>query len=107
MATKAEQFRSEQERINGKTRRKSRGAKKPKKIAAGRRGHTAAKATHAREETAPGKRPSRISTRGSANRAKGDTAFNLTEEKKTGSPEARARKSRAQRVKVRGKPQSA
>ena len=104
MATKAEQARSETERTHGKGPHKSHvSKKKPKKAAwSHEKAHAASKATHALEETAPGKRPSRESTRGSANRAKPDSAFNLTEQAKKGSPTNRARKSRASVAKVRG-----
>jgi hypothetical protein len=104
MATKAERLRSEEQRTNRESRPKSRTSeKKPKKAAWSHdKAHAASKATHALEATAPGKRPSRESTRGSANRAKADSAFNLTEEAKKGSPDNRARKSRARMAKVRG-----
>ncbi|HXN33769.1 MAG TPA: hypothetical protein VN894_17995 [Polyangiaceae bacterium] len=104
MATKAERLRSEDQRTNGKGQHKSRASeKKPKKAAWSHdKAHAASKATHALEDTAPGKRPSRESTRGSANRAKADAAFNVTEETKKGAPTNRARKSRANVLKVRG-----
>ena len=77
--------------------------KKPKKAAWGHdKGHAAAKATHALEESAPGARPSRESTRGAANHAKADAALNLTEQTKKGAPTNLARKSRAKAEKVRG-----
>ena len=100
MATRAEQFRSAQER----THRKGRvSAKKPKKAAWGKsKSHAADKATHALERTEPGKRPSRKSTRSSANRAKADAAFNITEETRKGSPAAKARRARAKGKRVRG-----
>jgi hypothetical protein len=104
MATKAERSRSEEQRAHTKDAKKSHGSvRKPKKAAWSRdKAHAGAKATHALEETAPGTRPSRESTRASANRAKPDTAFNLTEEAKKGSPENRARHSRTKTVRVRG-----
>lgn len=104
MATKAERLRSEVERAGGKGRRKQHvSAKKPKKAAWSHdKAHAASKATHALEDTAPNKRPSRESTRGGANRAKPDAAFNLTEETRKGSPENRARKARAKLARVRG-----
>jgi hypothetical protein len=100
MATRAEAFRAQQERKGVKKRTS---AKKPKKSTWSRESaHAAAKATRAFEPTASGERPSRESTRASANRAKGDTAMNLTEERRKGSPENRARRARARRTKVRG-----
>ncbi|HEY8090760.1 MAG TPA: hypothetical protein VIF09_23020 [Polyangiaceae bacterium] len=102
MATKAEQFHSDEQRKG--QRGKARASKKKAKSSAWSRksAHAGSKATRAMEETAPGKRPSRESTRGSANRAKADSAMNLTEEKRKGSPENRARKARVKGVKVRG-----
>jgi hypothetical protein len=100
MATKAEQFRSEEQR-KGKPGRVS--AKKPRKAKWSRaKPHAASKATHAFEPHAPGSRPSRESSRSSANRAKADAAFDLTEELKKGAPENRARKARAKSTRVRG-----
>ena len=102
MATKAEQFRSTEERTRRKKKRVS--IKKPKKGAWGRsKSHAAKKATHALEPTEPGKRPSRESTRSSANRAKPDAPFNITEETRKGAPSERARKARAKGARVRGK----
>ena len=100
MATKAEQYRSEEQRKGGSHHKSE---KKPKKAAWGKEKHHAGvKATHALEDTAPGKRPSRESTRASSNRAKPDAAFNLTEEVRKGAPRARAGAARAKRTKVRG-----
>jgi|GEM_PF-1131797 len=105
MPTKAEQFHGDEQRTHGSGPHKSHvSKKKPKKAAWSHdKAHAGAKATHALEDTEPGTRPSRESTRGSSNRAKADAAFNLTEEKKKGSPTNRARKSGASRTKVRGK----
>jgi hypothetical protein len=104
MATKAEQFRSEQQRSAQKKKRKPRAQRKPKKSEWSReKKHAAVKATHALEDAAPGARPSRVSTRASANRAKSDAPFNITEETRKGSPEVRAQKARVDRVKVRGR----
>jgi hypothetical protein len=109
MATKAEQQRSEEQRTHGAGHaghHKSHVAmKKPKKAAWGHeKGHAAAKATHALEDTTPGHQPSRESTRGSANHAKADSAFNLTEQARKGSPTNRARTAHAKVTKVRGGP---
>jgi hypothetical protein len=102
MATKAEQFRSEEQKHGAPTKTSVR---RPRKGAWNRTSaHAAAKATHAYEATAPGTRPSRESSRGGANRAKADAPFNLTEEAKKGAPSSRARKNRARSTKVRGNP---
>lgn len=105
MATKAEQWKSEEQRTHVAGNKKSHVAtKKPKKATWSHdKEHAATKATHALEDTKPGERPSRESTRGSANHVKSDTAFNLTEQTKKSSPTNRARKSRAVGTKVRGK----
>ncbi len=104
MATKAEQSRSSAERTHGAGRHKSHvSAKKPKKVAWSHdKPRAGSKATRALEDTAPGKRPSRTSTRGSSNRSKADSALNVTEEVRKGAPTNRARKSHAKTVKVRG-----
>ena len=102
MATKAERARSEEQRAR-RVPKAPAVKKKPKKDQwSHESAHAGAKATHAFEETAPGKRPSRESTRGSANRAKNDTAFNLTQQLKKNAPANRARKSRRVAGKVRG-----
>ena len=64
--------------------------------------HAERKATHAIEPDRKG-RPSRESTRKSANRAKPDTSLNLREELQKGSPETRFRKAAAGADRVRGK----
>jgi len=95
MATRAERFRSDSERT-GRAKRKS--IRKAKRATWSReKAHAAGKATHAIEAGG-----SRESTRRSANRAKADTAFNLTEEKRKGAPQSRARKMRASTKRVRG-----
>jgi hypothetical protein len=103
MATRAEQYRSEQERASGAGAKKRKAQRKPKKAAWSHEKHHAdVKATYALEDTAPGKRPSRESTRSSSNRAKPDAGFDITEETRKGSPQMRATKARAKRTKVRG-----
>lgn len=102
MATRAEQLRYQQERDESKKKR----AKKARKAAAKpapkkRASRTATKATVAVEEHGTA-RPSRKSTRGSANRLKSDTNLNLREERVKGSPENRYRKTRAKAARVRG-----
>jgi hypothetical protein len=104
MATRAERSRSDEQRTHGAGPHRSHVSKqKPKKAAWSHdKAHAASKAAYTLEDTAQGERPSRESTRGSSNRAKADSAFNLTEQTKKGSPTNRARKSRAAGVKVRG-----
>ena len=107
MATKAEQARAEEAKKGTKpkrarklARRKSDAEKhmhhEPK--AAGK------KATYEKEPApAPGKRPSRKSTRGGANRSKPDTNLNLRSERAKSSPKARARASKSKATTTRGK----
>jgi hypothetical protein len=99
MATKAEQYRSEAQR----TGRGGRGStKKPRKAEWSRdKAHARSKATHALEEV-PSGRPSRKSTRASANRAKADSAMNVTQETRMDAPPATARRERARSTRVRG-----
>ncbi len=102
MATRAEQVRAEQSK-RGPRAKAHVSKKKAKKAEWSRESkHAGSKATHALEETAAGRRPSRESTRGSANRVKSDAPLNVTEETRKGSPENRARRSRAKRARVRG-----
>jgi hypothetical protein len=103
MATKAEKARSEEQRSHRAGRPARVAKEKPKKSAWSRdKAHAGSKATHALEETAPGKRPSRESTRGGANRTKADSARNVTEQVRKGAPTNRARKSRVRASRVRG-----
>jgi len=105
MATKADLFKSETQRRGGKRRKARVSKKKPKKAAWSRKsGHAGTKATHAFENVAPGKRSSRESTRGSANRSKADAAMNVTEETRKGAPTNIARKAIVKRSRVRGGP---
>ncbi|HEX8789817.1 MAG TPA: hypothetical protein VF765_02615 [Polyangiaceae bacterium] len=95
MATRSEQYRSDAQRT-GKPKRRSQ--KKPRKNAWSKdKAHAGSKATHALEAGG-----ARESTRASANRAKADSAFNVTEETRKGAPQARARRVRAQGRRVRG-----
>jgi hypothetical protein len=106
MATRAEQFRSAQmgQRDKSEDRASSNGRKKPKKSEwRSESKHAGVKATHALEETSSGARPSRKSTRASANRAKPDAHMQLGEERVEASPETRARRARVSRTRVRGK----
>jgi len=105
MATRAERYRAsvERERKKSPGRKRRVSVRKPKKSAwAHEKHHAGVKATHAYEPTAPGTRPSRESTRGSANRAKPDSGYEITQETRFGAPESRARKARAKATRVRG-----
>ena len=105
MATKAEKFRANEEKTGIKGRKpKRKSKKKPKKATWKHESHHAdVKATHALEaRPAKGKRPSRVSSRASANRAKGDASFERREEDKKTSPESRYRKASARKSRVRG-----
>ena len=102
MATKSEQFHAEEQRTSGGKAERE-GRSKPG-IPAGERSHekkhAEKKATYAIEPASD--QPSRKSTRKSANRAKPDTNLILREELQKGSPEAKARKAKAQVTRVRG-----
>lgn len=99
MATRAETFRAGSERTG--TGKKT-SARKPKKGTWSKdKAHAGKKATHALEAARIG-RPSRESTRKSANRSKPDAARNITEEVKYGAPTARARRSGVKTTRVRG-----
>lgn len=112
MSTRSEKFHAEEQRQNSV--KKSASKKTAKKAKASKPGVAAKdrtrakktagkKASYALEEVKPNARPSRKSTRKSANRSKPDTAFNLTEQLKKGSPETRFAKSKARTTRVRGK----
>jgi hypothetical protein len=92
MATRSEQFRADAQRTGKKKKRKNPEAKKPTRA----KSHAAKKATYALEE-AGGKRPSRKSSRKSANRAKPDSGLNIREEIQKGSPERAYEKAAAKR----------
>jgi hypothetical protein len=105
MATRAEQFHAESQRTGKSSNRTRRDRSKPGISPARRsreKAHSAKKATYALEQTASGARPSRKSTRKSANRAKPDASFNRVEEQRKGSPESRYRKARARASRTRG-----
>jgi hypothetical protein len=106
MATRSEQYRAAAERhgeadqsVRKRPSRSKPGSPPAKrarsKKAAGR------KATYALEPTRA-RRPSRKSTRKSANRSKPDTNLTLREGRAKGSPKARARKANAKLVRARG-----
>jgi hypothetical protein len=99
--TRAEEFKTLAER---KGRQKRTSVKKPKKSKWGHaKGHAGAKATRALEVTTTG-RPSRKSTRASANRSKPDAQMDLTEAFRKGAPRAVASKAQVKAERVRGKP---
>lgn len=101
MATKAEQFKAENERTHKPKAGIRPKRSKPGAPAAARtkdKKHAAKKATYALEET-DAKKPTRKSTRKTANRSKADSARNITEQVKKDSPTARARKSAAKKKK--------
>jgi hypothetical protein len=106
MATRAEQFRAvEQKGRSAKKRRPARTKPgNPPALRKAAKKHAARKATYALEDKPADKRPSRKSTRSSANRAKPDTNFNLRESMQKGSPEARFRAARARASRARGSP---
>ncbi len=103
MATRAEQYRANAQRGNGKSpqpaKRTKAGAAPTDRPRLNK--HAARKATYALELTEKSARPSRKSTRASANRAKADSAFNVTEQVRKGSPEARFRRAKAQATRAR------
>lgn len=99
MTTKAEEFKSNVQR---KGHPKRTATKKPRRSKWSRdKQHAAIKATHSLEVTKSG-RPSRKSTRASANRAKADAPMNLSEAVRKGTPAMRASKARAKGQRVRG-----
>jgi hypothetical protein len=107
MATRAEQYRSNEQRKGAQGGAGTRARKKAKKSSWSKeRHHADVKASFVLEDTTPGKRPSRKSTRKSSNRIKADAARNITEEVRQGAPPARAGRTRAKRSKVRGKPRA-
>ena len=103
MATRAEQFRAQVQRSSKKKAKRSVQPKAPARSdRAGRKlTRTSSKSSYALEQPAADGRRSRKSTRGSSNRAKPDTNFNLREALIKGSPEARFRKAKAKRTRVR------
>lgn len=107
MATKSERVKAEEAKKGTKPKRARKLARRKtdaekhqhhEPIAAGK------KATYEKEPArAPGKRPSRKSTRPGANRSKPDTNVNLRSERAKSSPKARARASKAKGTVARGK----
>ena len=95
MATQAEQHRAEeQRRAQGKKTGAGRTKTGASKEWSRAKMHAGRKATYALEET-DGARPSRKSTRKSANRSKPDASLNAREELLKGSPEQRYLKAAA------------
>jgi len=111
MATKAEEYRSSQQRKGPKAKTRKRHASKVarqtkmsaphERRAAGRKASYAAEGPSVEDRTTARKSPSRKSTRKAANRAKADTNLTLREGRTKGSPTNRARKSRAKTSRAR------
>lgn len=104
MATRSEQHHAEEQRRGGanKTRAKRSKPGVAPKNRSRAKPHAARKATYALEHTASGQRPSRKSSRKSANRAKADSGLTLTDALRKGSPASRFRKAQARASRVRG-----
>jgi hypothetical protein len=107
MATRSEQKHADEQRRGARDTKPNKrvNRSKPGSAPADRlrsKKHAKRKATHAIEPDRKG-RPSRESTRKSANRSKPDTNLNLRENMVKGSPEARFRKADAASDRVRGR----
>jgi len=104
MATRAEQFRANEERRPKKKKARPKRARPgiPPEERSQDKARAAEKATYALEEQSPEGRRSRRSTRDSSNRAKPDASFNLVEQIRKDSPESRFRKARARSQRARG-----
>ena len=104
MATRAEQFRTEEQRRSKRAKAKPAPTKKPRPTGdrSAKSVRAPSNASYAFEAPAADGRRSRKSTRGSANRAKPDTNLNLRESRVKGSPESRFRKARDKSTRVRG-----
>lgn len=104
MATRAEQHQAEEQRKNREANGRGRAAKKSAGKTTRAKKHAGRKATYALEEgTNASKRPSRKSTRKSANRSKPDASLVRREGMKKGAPTAKFRKSAAKGTKARAK----
>ncbi len=106
MATRSEQSRAEEQRSRraANSGTKKTGGSKPGVAPRDRsasKEHAGKKATYALEAPIEG-RPSRKSTRKSANRSKPDSGMNIREALQKGTPEAKYRKARAGSVRARG-----
>jgi len=102
MATRAEQFRADEQRKHKGSKSTAKAAKAAKAVKRAPTADASQRTEHAPRKATPGQRPTRKSTRGSANRAKGDATLNLVESLVKGTPEARFRKADAQTMRVRG-----
>lgn len=103
MATRAEQAKATGQRTGSAKKAAAKKARKPATNGASKRtGHSESKATYAREPRDAKGKATRKSTRGSANRAKADSSFNIKEEAQKTAPDARFRRDRAKGTKVRG-----
>jgi hypothetical protein len=98
MATKAEQFHSDEERRHKKTPKAA-----PAPEGEARTTHHQSQANVSRETVAAGTRPSRKSTRSSVNRGRNDTALTRRASAKKSSSDSRARDARTRSTRTRGK----
>ena len=104
MATRAEQFRNQEQRRASRTESRL-SSSKPASVTNGssvKAREVPSRAAYALEAPAADGHRSRKSTRASANRVKPDTSFNLRESLVKGSPEQKYRKARAKSTRVRG-----
>ena len=85
-----------------RTKHKAKAQVKARGADSRRKKRSARKATYALEAPREG-RPSRKSSRKSANRSKPDSALNITESVRKGSPEERYRRARARTLRPRGR----
>jgi hypothetical protein len=110
MATRSERARADAQRKNAAKKRVTRPSNSKPGVAPRNRSRAKkrveAKATYALDATT-GARHSRRSTRKSANRARTDTSFELTQAREAESPEARFRVARAHATRTRGKSKGA
>jgi hypothetical protein len=91
MATRAELFRAEAEQASQRKHQKALGARQPARQAVHHESARAGKhATYALED-APGRRPSRKSTRKASNRQKNDVQFRMKRQVSEGRPATRQR----------------
>jgi hypothetical protein len=98
MPTRSERFKADEER---KAQTRTRKNEHTEAEAQAPNGHVAKKATYARE-TPRSSRPSRKSTRKSANRARNDAARTIANEQEASSPKARFERKAALDARARG-----
>lgn len=97
MPTRSEQFHANEQRHASKKSKKkasqhtTKKSRVKRKLNAHKNVHAGKKATFAFEPHTPGARPSRKSTRGSANRARSDTNIELRSERTKATPTSRYR----------------